>query len=105
MSPSSQMGQSDGALSAAAVRVAEARRDFDHLDRELRQHLDAARASWTGRGAAAFHGLGLAWSQRQQTIVRALDDFEGSLRATEQDNVATDESQSSVFASAQRRLG
>lgn len=105
MSPTNEMGQGRGALSAAAGRVAEARQDFDHLDHELLQHLDAARARWSGAGGAAFHALGLAWSEKQRTITAALSDFEASLRATEQDNTRTDEIQSAAFSRAQQRLG
>ena len=85
--------------------MSEARADFDHLDHELVQHLDAARARWSGQGGSAFHALGLAWSEKQRTITRALDGLEASLRATEQDNVRTDETQSAAFVRAQQRLG
>jgi uncharacterized protein YukE len=99
------MGQGEGALSRGAGMVAGAREDFDRLDHELVEHLSAARSAWTGRGGAAFHALGQAWHEKQQTIVRALDGFESALRATERDNVGTDESQSAAFARAQHRLG
>lgn len=105
MSSTNEMGQGQGALSAAAGRVAEARADFDHLDHELVQHLDAARARWSGQGGTAFHALCLAWSERQRTIVGALDELEASLRATEQDNTRTDETQSAAFVRSQQRLG
>lgn len=99
------MGQGAGALSAAAGLVAGARQDLDRLDRELVAHLDEALAAWSGRGGSAFHALGCAWSERQRTIVSALDRFEASLRSTETDNVHTDEVQSAAFARHQGRLG
>jgi uncharacterized protein YukE len=105
MAPAREMGQGQGALSAAAAMVAEAKLDLDRLDAELVQHVDSATAAWTGRGATAFTSLGLAWSERQRTILDALDRFEASLLSTERDNTDTDQSQSSVFAHHQRRLG
>ena len=105
MSPTNEMGQGQGALSAAAGRVADARHDFDRLDHELVQHLDAARTRWSGRGGTAFQALGMAWSEKQRTITGALDDLAASLRATETDNVRTDETQSAAFLRARQRLG
>ena len=105
MSSAREMGQGQGTLSAAARMVAEAKVDLDRLDNELVQHLEAARATWTGQGGSAFNALGLAWSEKQRTIVSALDRFEASLCATEKDNTATDDSQSSAFARSRQRLG
>ena len=105
MSPSNQMGQGEGTLSAAAAKVVDAKHDFDHLNRTLVQHLDAARASWSGRGSTAFVSLGQAWSERQRVIVGALEGFEASLRATERDNTATDDAQSAAFDRVHHRLG
>jgi len=105
MSSTHEMGQARGALSAAAGHVADARHDFDRLDDELLQHLDAARATWSGQGGSAFHALGRAWAERQLTITRALDDLEASLRATEHDNTSTDDTQSAAFLRVQQRLG
>jgi uncharacterized protein YukE len=105
MSSSREMGQGRGALSAAAALVSDARRDFDRLDQELLQHLATAQAAWGGRGGSAFQALGAAWSEKQRTIVGALDRFEEGLRSTERDNTSTDEAQSAAFARAQQRLG
>ncbi len=102
---SNEMGQGRATLSVAAGRVAEARSDFDRLDHELVQHLDTARARWSGEGATAFTSLGLAWSEKQRTITRALDGFEAALRSTEADNTTTDEAQSAAFARSRQRLG
>lgn len=102
---SQQMGQAQGVLSAAARAVAEARLDLDRLDTELVRHLDEARTRWSGQGAAAFWALGLAWSDRQRTIVGALDGFAAALRSTEQLNTATDDAQAAAFGRARGRLG
>jgi uncharacterized protein YukE len=105
MSSAPEMGQGQGTLSRAAEMVAEAKRDFDRLDSSLVRHLDAARARWAGQGGSAFVALGGAWSEKQRTIVGALDQFEASLRATEKDNLATDDAQSATFTRTQQRLG
>jgi uncharacterized protein YukE len=99
------MGQGDGSLSAAAGLVAEARLDLDRLDRQLAERLAAAQGVWTGSGSTAFQNLGRAWSERQRTIVGALDHFAEALRSTERDNVATDDTQAATFQRAHHRLG
>jgi uncharacterized protein YukE len=105
MSSAPEMGQGQGTLSTAAAMVADAKADFDRLDDTLVRHLDAARATWTGQGSSAFVALGCAWSEKQRTIVGALHEFEASLRATEKDNLATDDTQSTAFIRHQQRLG
>jgi uncharacterized protein YukE len=99
------MGQDGGVLSASAARVAGAQHDLERLEHEVVDRLDAARSRWTGGGGSAFQVLGHAWSQQQRTIVAALARFEASLRATERDNVATDDAQSAAFARTMQRLG
>jgi WXG100 family type VII secretion target len=105
MSSAQQMGQGQGALSAAAGMVADAKHDFDRCNNELVQHIDSAKATWAGQGATAFTSLGYAWSEKQRTITDALHQFEASLRSTEKDNTRTDDTQSSAFARNQQRLG
>lgn len=104
MTPAPEMGQAQGALSTAAALVADARHDFDRLDRELVAHIDAARSQWVGQGGAAFGAVGAAWAEKQRTIVAALDALAQALRATERDNTATDDAQSAAFARWQTRL-
>jgi uncharacterized protein YukE len=105
MSSAPEMGQGRGALSRAAGLVADARADFERYNTEVVERIDAARATWFGQGSTAFNALGHAWSERQRTIINALDGFEMALRATERDNIATDDAQSSVFVRGQQRLG
>jgi uncharacterized protein YukE len=105
MSSAHEMGQGRGALSAAAGMVADAKHDLDRYNNELVQHLHSAGAMWVGQGGTAFNSLGHAWSERQRTITGALDQFEASLRATEKDNISTDDAQSSAFTRNQQRLG
>jgi uncharacterized protein YukE len=105
MSSAQEMGQGRGALSRAAVLVADARFDFQRYNMEVVERIDAARAAWVGLGGTAFSALGHAWSEKQRTITRALDGFEAALRATERDNTTTDDVQSSAFVRAQQRLG
>jgi uncharacterized protein YukE len=100
-----EMGQGLGVLSQAAVMVAEAKRDLDRLDLEFEQHVAEAQGAWVGTGSTAFQRLGAAWSERQRSIVSALDRFESALRATERENTSTDEAQSAAFSRTQRRLG
>jgi uncharacterized protein YukE len=105
MSSALEMGQGQGTLSAAAGMVADARHDFDRYNNELVQHIDSAKAMWGGQGGTAFNSLGHSWSEKQRTITGALNQFEGSLRSTEKDNISTDDTQSSAFTRNQQRLG
>jgi uncharacterized protein YukE len=99
------MGQGQGTLSAAAGMVADAKHDFDRLNNELVQHIDAAKATWAVQGGTAFSALGHAWAEKQRTIVSALNQFEASLRSTEKDNTSTDDTQSAAFVRNHQRLG
>jgi uncharacterized protein YukE len=103
--PSMEMGQGQGALVMAAGFVAEARVDFDRLDDELAQRIEVAQSRWVGQGGSAFAALGAAWAEKQRIIVGALSHFEASLRATEKDNLATDDAQSAAFARQRQSLG
>ncbi len=105
MTSTNEMGQGRATLSLAAGRVADARHDFDRLNRELVQHLDAARATWSGQGGTTFTALGHAWAEKQGAITGALDGFEAALRSTETDNLTTDEAQSAAFTRNLQRLG
>jgi WXG100 family type VII secretion target len=98
-------GQGEGTLSKAAEMVREAKGDFDTLSGQLSSNIDSARSQWKGAGGNAFFNLHTAWTEKQRTVVAALNDFEASLRSTEKDNVSTDESQNSNFTGFQNRLG
>jgi uncharacterized protein YukE len=102
---SNEMGQGQGTLSTAAGMVADAKHDFDRLNNELVQHIEAAKTKWAGQGGTAFNSLGHAWSEKQRTITNALNQFEASLRGTEKDNTTTDDTQSSTLTRTHQRLG
>ena len=57
------------------------------------------------QGATAFNNLMIAWNEKQDTILKALDQLSASMKETERDNVSTDESQSATHANLQGRLG
>ena len=100
-----EMGQGEGTLSRAAVLVADAKRDFDALSRQLEGRIQGLQGRWAGQGGAAFFALHAAWSDKQRTIVGALDDFERSLHTTEKDFVGTDQVQQANFQRNADRLG
>ena len=58
-----------------------------------------------GRAATAFFALHRAWTEKQDVITRALNEFEASLVSTERDNVATDDAQSAPYHRTAGRLG
>lgn len=102
---SAEYGQGEQALSRAATLVADAKRDFDRLAGQLDDQISGLRGRWVGQGATSFFGLHQAWTEKQNTIVRALDEFEASLRTTERDNTTTDDTQSANYTRTAGRLG
>lgn len=99
-----EFGQGEKSLSKAATLVADAKRDFDGLARELDDQISALKGRWVGQGGAAFFTLHQAWTEKQTVIISALNEFESSLISTEHDNVSTDETQSSNYARTAGRL-
>ncbi len=100
-----EFGQGDGTLSQAAGLVTDARTDFSAYSARLDGQIAAMQGRWGGRGAQAFFVLHQAWTEKQRTIVNALDDFAASLTSTEQDNTATDDSIGASYAQLRGRLG
>lgn len=100
-----EMGQGERTLSRAAAMVAEAKRDFDGFSRKLDGQIAGLQGRWTGAGGSAFFTLHRAWTEKQQVIVSALNEFEASLVSTERDNVSTDDQQSATYSRTASRLG
>lgn len=100
-----EMGQGERTLSRAAAMVAEAKRDFDGFSRKLDGQIAGLQGLWTGAGGSAFFTLHRAWTEKQQVIVSALNEFEASLVSTERDNVSTDDQQSATYSRTASRLG
>lgn len=98
-------GQTEKALSKAADLVTQARTEVkgkaDRMGDEVAQML----TGWGGQGATSFSHLMVAWREKQEIILKALDDLSAALIETEKDNVATDEQQSSNHANLRGRLG
>ncbi len=100
-----EFGQGDGTLTRAAGLVIDARSDFTGFSARLDGQIAGIHGRWGGRGAQAFFLLHQAWTERQRTIVGALDDFAGSLTSTEQDNTATDDAVGADHSRLRGRLG
>lgn len=102
---SEMFGQSEKALSKAADLVDTARGDVKSKCNTLSSHVSAMMAGWGGQGATSFNSLMTAWQDKQETILKALDQLSAALKETERDNVATDEGQASTHSNLQSRLG
>lgn len=100
-----EFGQGEGTLSRAAGLVTEARGDFDRIAGKLTDQIAAVQGKWGGAGAEAFFALNAAWTEKQQVIVSALDEFSNSLGVTERDNVSTDEEQGGNYSRLTNRIG
>lgn len=102
---SNEFGQGEQTLTKAAGMVADAKKDFDGFSKKLDGQIAETRTKWAGAGATAFFTLHQAWTEKQQVITGALNEFEASLVSTEKDNVNTDDTQSSNFNRTAGRLG
>lgn len=98
-------GQGQGTLTKAAAMVAEARGDFTTISNKLGGQISGVQSSWGGQGATAFFALHQAWTEKQKTIVDALDEFSNSLTSTEKDNTNTDDTQNASYTKLTGRLG
>jgi WXG100 family type VII secretion target len=100
----STYGQGEGTLTRGAALVEDARAELTATNARLTDQLGTLRAGWHGRGASSFFVLHQAWSERQESVVRALDDLARSLTVTERTNEATDEQQDASYARLVGRL-
>ena len=100
-----EFGQGEGTLTRAAGLVTDARTDFDQIASRLTDQIAAVQGQWGGQGASAFFILHQAWTEKQEVIVKALDDFSNSLGVTERDNVSTDEAEGSNYTRLTNRVG
>ena len=110
------MGQEEKALSNAAELVGSARGDVTKLCGTMSDRVADMMTGWRGSGAGAFSTLMITWNERQETILKALDNRADRIRAeldglaaalveTEKDNLATDEAERAAHAGLQARLG
>ena len=97
-------GQGEGTLSRAAGLVAEAKADFNTISGKLTGQIAGVQGQWGGAGASAFFTLHQAWTEKQKTIVSALDEFSAALTTTERTNTSTDQDQGSNFSRLSSRL-
>jgi len=100
-----EMKAGDRTLSRAATMVNQAHGDFNGLANTLSDNLLSQQAKWQGQGGRAFTSLHQAWKEKQDRIVRALNEFEASLQTTEKDNINTDQAQSDFMNKNLDRLG
>ena len=99
------LSQTEKALSQAAEYVNTARGDVKGKCNVLGDRVSEMMGGWGGQGASAFNNLMLAWQEKQETILRALDQLSMSMQETEKDNMATDETQSQTHMNLHNRLG
>ena len=102
---SEMYGQTEKALSKGADYVDQARGDVKNKCGVLTTSIQTMMQGWGGQGATAFNNLMIAWNEKQDTILKALDQLSASMVQTEQDNVKTDEGQSAAAVNLQGRLG
>jgi WXG100 family type VII secretion target len=101
----SNLSQTEKALSKGAEAVNTARGDVKGKCNTLSDRVSEMMGGWGGQGASAFGNLMVAWQDKQEQILKALDQLSTSMQETERDNVSTDESQSEAHLNLQHRLG
>ena len=101
----SNLSQTEKALSKGAEFVNTARGDVKTKCNTVSDRVNDMMAGWGGQGASAFGNLMVAWQDKQEQILKALDQLATSMQETEKDNVATDQSQSDSHLNLQNRLG
>lgn len=101
----SNLSQTEKALSKGAGFVKEARSEVKNKCDIVQDQVGEMMGGWGGQGATAFGNLMVAWQEKQNTILNALDQLAHSMEETEKDNVATDQAQSDSHANLQNRLG
>src|SRR5258708_2013374 len=99
-----EMKAGDRVLSRAAGMVSPARTDFAKLSAALSNNIHANQTKWQGQGGQSFFRLHQAWTEKQDRIVKALNEFESALTSTERDNVSTDQAQSDYMNKNHSRL-
>lgn len=99
------LSQTEKALSKGAGFVNEARGDVGTKCNTLSDRVNEMMGGWGGQGATAFSNLMVAWQEKQNTILKALDQLAISMQETEKDNVTTDQAQSDSHLNLQNRLG
>ncbi|WP_170285949.1 WXG100 family type VII secretion target [Nocardioides rubriscoriae] len=105
MSNAPDYGQGQATLSKAAGLVTDAKADFIKESDTLSGQIADMQGKWVGQGASAFFVLHQTWTEKQRTILNALDEFAQSLQKTEQVNMTNDDEQNAVFARLNGRLG
>lgn len=98
------MRMGEGTLINAGQMVIEAKADFNQRSNALASQIQGMANRWQGQGGAAFQNLIVQWTQKQQRITNALEDFERSLTDTDRDTTSTDSGQSDTFTSHLNRL-
>jgi WXG100 family type VII secretion target len=101
----SNLSQTEKALTKGAEAVNTARGDVKGKCNTLSDRVSEMMGGWGGQGASAFGNLMVAWQDKQEQILKALDQLSISMQETEKDNVSTDESQSEAHLNLQNRLG
>jgi WXG100 family type VII secretion target len=99
-----EIKQGDRTLSRAAAMVTSAKGDFDKLSQTLSDNILAQQSKWQGQGGRAFFNLHQAWTEKQNRIVSALNEFEQALTSTEKDTTNTDQTQSDYMNKNHSRL-
>lgn len=98
------ISKQDQALTRGAQMVASARQEMDAVVKGLAGKVGPS-AGWSGSGGSSFATTMTRWTEDTNKIIRALDEFEANLRASEQTYNATDDAQSQHFNKLNSRLG
>ncbi|TPW76746.1 WXG100 family type VII secretion target [Schumannella sp. 10F1B-5-1] len=88
----------EGALRDGAEAARRAHDDVNATVRRIQSHLDTLQGAWIGSAATAHDQLTQRWQADVQKLQTTLAHFEEALRATDRDQVATEQSHQQTIA-------
>ena len=100
-----QMRVVDQALVSAAKRTEEVATSVRSKIDAVVSHKGDSTAGWGGPAALAMQATVDRWSEAARPIVTALEELAGKLRATDAENIRTEEEQTAVYNQIQGRMG
>lgn len=95
----------EGALRRGAEAVKEAKSGIDQQVKTVRNEIEQVRGYWSGAASGAFTQLMSSWDAEASKLNNVLIALEQSLRGTEKDQSATEESHQQTIKGLTNMMG
>ena len=100
-----RIAATEGALRAGAEAVHAAHDDVSDTATRIEAELDDLRAAWSGGAATSYAQMMQQWQGDVRRLQATLAGLEEALRATERDQIATEENHQSVISGLTNLMG